>query len=498
MKAVILAAGIGSRLRPITNDKPKTLVEVNNKPMLDYIIESINSAGIKDIILCIGYKATKIINHCETKYPNLNFIYVENKEYECTNNMYSLFLARDFLNEDILLMNADLVFDNKILSELILEKTSSVAVDKGKYLEESMKVIVENSYIKGISKKISPQESYGCSIDVYKIVEKDLDLIKQEMHNIINVQKNRNQWTEVTLDNLFREGKLIAKPLNIKGKKWFEIDDFEDLGQAEILFNRNIDELKDKKVFFIDRDGTITLGNEIIPGVDKFISKLRQKNKKFYVLTNNSSRTPKEHFEKLKEIGLEITEDNILVSIQSALTYLQKKEIKDIYFVANTNVSNYILEQGFNYNDKDPQALLLTYDDELTYEKLRKFVILARKGIPYYATHSDIVCPTPNGDIPDIGTFIKIIEMSNGLIPNKIFGKPDKNIIDGELQKYDFKEKDVVIIGDRLYTDIKLAENSDITSILVLSGETKREDYENSSVRANIVVSNLDVIVDYL
>ncbi|HPN54302.1 MAG TPA: HAD-IIA family hydrolase [Candidatus Moranbacteria bacterium] len=491
MKAIILAAGVGSRLRPMTDKKPKTLIKVNGKPMLGYIIDSLTENGVREIVICTGYKSSQIVNFCENNYPSINFSFVENKEFEETNNMYSLFLAKKHLKGNVILMNADLVFDAGIIGGLVKQKRTVVAVDKGRYLEESMKVIVKNGIIKSISKKIIEKEAYGCSIDIYKIDKKDTNTLILEMNRIININRDRNQWTEVMLDNLFSSGKIVANPFNIGKNRWYEIDNYEDLGAAEVLFNEKIEELKNKKIFFIDRDGTLTIENETISGALDFINVLKKKNRKFFVATNNSSRTPKEHLARFNKIGLGLKECNILVSSASAVAFLKQKKIKKVFWVANKNVSKYFSEEGLKYEEKNPEAILLTYDDEINYQKIQKLTNFVRKGIPYYATHMDVVCPAKDGVIPDIGTFIKIVEMTTGILPNKFFGKPDKSFIDPILKKYGFTYRDAVIIGDRLYTDMKLAENSPITSVLVLTGETKREDCEFAENKIDIIISNL-------
>ncbi len=498
MKAVILAAGVGSRLRPLTNVKPKTMVQVNGKPMLGYLLDNLLENGIQQIVLCVGYKAETIINYCKHEYPTLNFTFVHNTDYAITNNMYSLYLARDHLNEDIILMNADLVFDSSIIKYLKEHKGSCVAVEEGTYNEESMKVTVSDNIITGISKKINKEDAYGCSIDVYKICKEDLSTLLSEMDDIIVNKNDRNQWTEVLLDNLFKSKKLIAKPSSVPKNSWFEIDNFDDLAQAELLFNEKIKELKNKKIFFIDRDGTLTLGDRIMAGSNSFLELLSFKNKIFYILTNNSSKTPRQHYEQFNRAGLKLKEHNVLVSLQPTLLYLKQEGFTNLFWVANERVSKYIREQGFVFDDSNPQAVLLTYDDEINYAKLKKIISFIRKGYPYYATHLDTLCPTNEGLIPDIGTFIQVIETATGSLPNKTFGKPNLDFIKPILDKHGLCEKDAVIIGDRLYTDIKLAENSEMTSVLVLTGETKREDYEFSDVDADIIVPDLKTLGNYL
>ncbi len=498
MKAVLLAAGIGSRLRPITNEKPKTLVEVNGKPIISYLLDSLKKNNIKDIIVCIGFKSENVINYCETNYPDLNFYFIENKNFDKTNNMYSFYLAKKYLDDDIILMNADIIFDDVILRDLKQQKKTSIAVDKGRYNDESMKIVVDEGKIKSISKKIAKDKAYGCSIDLYKINKKDLFLIIAEMERIIENNKDLNQWVEVVLDNLFKNQEIIAAPFNINPAKWYEIDDFNDLYDAEILFNNKIQYLKNKKIFFIDRDGTLSLENEIIQGSPEFIDHLKKNNKIIYILTNNSSNTPKKHLEKVKEMGLNVDLENILVSIEPALNFLKENGFTNLYWVANKDVSEHIKSEGFVFNEKNPKAILLTYDTEINYKKLEKTVNLIRKGLPYYATHKDIVKPTKEGCVPDIGTFIKLIEMTTGKLPNKTFGKPEKSFIESTLKKHNMDFKDAVVIGDRIYTDIMLAKNSEMMSVLVLTGETKREDYEKSTIKADITIKNLEKIINFI
>lgn len=238
MKAIILAAGIGSRLKPLTNAKPKTLVRVNNKPIISYILDSLYINGIKDIVICIGYRSSQIIGYCKDNYPFLTFTFIQNDQFQDTNNMYSLYLARKFLNDDLILMNADLVFDNQIIKRIVSQTDTCVAVDRGCYMEESMKVIVFNGIITRISKKIDKSSSYGCSIDIYKINKIDSFKLLQEIERIVNVDNNKNQWTEVALDNLFYSKKIKARPFDIKNSIWCEIDDHSDLERAESLLKK--------------------------------------------------------------------------------------------------------------------------------------------------------------------------------------------------------------------------------------------------------------------
>jgi len=499
MKAIILAAGAGTRLSPLTNKIPKSLVKISGKPILGYQIENLIKNNIKNIIICVGYKADAIINFCKNNYPTADFDFVLNKNYKKTNNMYSLFLARRFLNREVLIMNGDVIFSSKIISATIKNNKSSIATDVGRYIGESMKVKIDSEgFICDISKQIKKEEAYGCSIDLYKFQKDDLSMIKQELNRIINKERKLNQWTEVLLQRLFKVKKLRIKPLNIRDEKWCEIDDFDDLNTAEKMFNKNFKEIARKKLFFIDGDGTLLVGNTKIKGADEFISYLTKKKILFYVLTNNSSKTKKEHYNKFKLLGFDIKENNILFSTDSLINFLSENKIKNIYLLANKNVSDYFVSKGFNLDFREPEAIVLTYDTEINYKKLVRATSLIRQGLPYFATHIDKLCPTEKGPVPDIGTFIEVLKASTGRVPDRTFGKPSPELITPILKDYNFTLKDYIIIGDRLYTDIKMANDLGILSVLVLSGETKREDVESSKIKPNIIVQNINELGDFI
>jgi len=239
MKAIILAAGVSLRLRPLTNDTPKTLLHVDNKPIISYTLDSLLKNCVKDVIVCVGYKASQIIDFCKSNYPQLNFIFVKNNEYDKTNNMYSLYLARKYFDDDIILFNGDSIHEHKIIEKMLKQEKTSIAVDRQSYDKESMKIFVDNKgRIMKMSKEIKPESCYGCSVDVFKIIKNDLKNLTQELERIIEKQKNRNEWIEVMLENLFRTGIIDASPVDISGLDWYEIDTHDDLKNARSLFSK--------------------------------------------------------------------------------------------------------------------------------------------------------------------------------------------------------------------------------------------------------------------
>ena len=233
MKALILAAGLGSRLAPITDNVPKSMVPVNGKPILVKQIENLLNNSVNDITVITGYKSEVIEELVRNNYPFINII--KSKDYINTNNMYSAYLAKNKLyGEGFLMMNADVYYDDIVITELLKEKyVNAIVTDIGTYNEESMKVTEENGRLVSISKQIDKEEALGCSIDVYKFSPKAGKAFFDKCSEYIDEKKELKLWSEVALNAILNEVDFIACPL--KGR-WVEIDNHEDLAMATNLF----------------------------------------------------------------------------------------------------------------------------------------------------------------------------------------------------------------------------------------------------------------------
>ncbi|MHA1240708.1 MAG: sugar phosphate nucleotidyltransferase, partial [Promethearchaeota archaeon] len=294
-----MSAGIGSRLKPITNEKPKCLVNVCSKPILQHQIDIFyNDDRFDEIIIVIGYMADLIRNLIKTFYNNdPKIILVENKDFLTTNNMYSLFLTKDYIKNSFLLMNGDVILNPEIIREIIkFPAENAIAVDVGQYNKESMKVIQKGDLLIDISKEITKKDALGSSIDFYKFSKKGKDIFFSKMEEIIVKRNNANQWTEVAIQELLNSKTLEMRAYDIKGKAWVEIDNFNDLYEAEIKFNNKISKLKEKKVFFFDLDGTIYIEGELFEGIHDLINFMIGFGSKFFFLSNNSSFSTEEYF----------------------------------------------------------------------------------------------------------------------------------------------------------------------------------------------------------
>ena len=235
MKAIILAAGRGTRLKPLTNKTPKALVEISGKPILQWQIEAYLFSGIKEseIFVVGGYKSEKIKSFLKKYYPKVNLII--NNSYKTTNNMYSLYLAsKNLIKDDIIVSNGDCIYDFEIVREFVnFGFCNSIACDVGKYNKENMKVYVEGGKIRSISKNISQEEAYGLSVDLYKISSKNIEDFLEVIKTIL--KEDKQLWAEEALNVFVKKHEMY--PFDINKRLWFEIDTLEDLKAAHALFS---------------------------------------------------------------------------------------------------------------------------------------------------------------------------------------------------------------------------------------------------------------------
>lgn len=233
MKALILAAGLGTRLAPITNVKPKSLVPVNGKPILFKQIENLQINGVNDITIVSGYKADILEKVVREIFPKIKI--VESVDYASTNNMYSAYIAREAIGDSaFLMMNADVFYDASVIEALLTDEAeNAIVTDIGTYIEESMKVVEENGRLVKISKTIKPEEALGVSIDVYKFSKDAGKAFFNKCTEYIEDKKELKMWSEVALNDILPE--VVFKACPLMGR-WLEIDNHDDLAAAEKLF----------------------------------------------------------------------------------------------------------------------------------------------------------------------------------------------------------------------------------------------------------------------
>ena len=494
---VILAAGVGSRLRPITNSIPKPLVTIAGRPIIDYQFEAYRKAGISELVVVVGYEGSKIRDYCK-HIKDLNITIIDNTDYENTNNMYSFYLAKEIIgNRPFILNNGDVALEAQILSKLLTEtEESSIAVDTSEFNDESMKIAIDsNGYVCDISKTLTEEFSAGCSIDFYKFNSKDgLKLIRHVEH-IIEVNKNLKDWTEVALREVTASKDIRLSPIDISGRSWCEIDNHQDLAHADRMF-ANISSLVPKlKAIFFDLDGTVYVGGRPVPGAAEAIHELRQGDRRIFFLSNNSSKSPKDYVSILTKMGVAVSESEIILSTHALTNYLNNNSVASVYVLGTESLKNTLTDNGINVYSSSPEYVVLGYDTELKYNKMVEACAHINRGVDIIATHSDIFCPSEAGPIPDVGAMMEAIRLTTGKSPVKIFGKPNNIMVDNILNEFNLKPSEVLIVGDRLDTDIRMANLVGAHSLLVMSGATSRDELQSSNVHPTYILNSIADIV---
>lgn len=261
---------------------------------------------------------------------------------------------------------------------------------------------------------------------------------------------------------------------------------------------KNLKKLTGKKIFILDLDGTFYLGNRLIDGSLAFIEKLKKTGREFMFFTNNSSRTAEDYIKKLSGMGLKITGNQIATSADVTINYLKKYyKDKTIYLLATPIVEKQFIDSGIKINENNADAVVVSFDKSLTYEKLSLACSLIRNGCSFIATHPDINCPTEDSFEPDCGSMCALISASTGVKP-KYLGKPYRETVDFIVERTGYKLDEIMFIGDRLYTDIATGYNRGASSLLVLSGETSAADLEKSDIKPDFVFENLGKVAEAL
>ena len=261
--------------------------------------------------------------------------------------------------------------------------------------------------------------------------------------------------------------------------------------------------IKNIKCFLFDMDGTINLGDEIIPSMVGFFDKLTDAGRKYYLLTNNSSRSHEHYVEKMNRLGVPVTRNEVLISTDAFTNWMQKKKPHAKLFVLGTpQLLKIIAEAGFtltNTLEEETDYVVVGFDQTLTYERLTIACRLIDKGVPYVATHPDVRCPIEGGEfIPDTGAMLELIKTATGKSPEVICGKPFVHMMDVALDKTGFKKEELAMVGDRLATDIAFGLNNDFLSIMVLTGEATMADVEKGSIKPDVILNNASEILKYL
>jgi choline kinase len=234
MNAIILAAGQGTRIRSVHGEHPKCLIEVDHTTILDHQLEALSRAGIDDIAIVVGYEKEQIIEHVKSRKPAVTqrIRFFENPAFAITNNIYSLWLALEWLRGDsFVVLNADVIFDPEILSAAVRSSAPiSMIVDR-LWRDETMKVVVEGDQVIRMGKKISREEFSGTYIGITAFSKSIEERFFRTLNELISAGQV-NEFFNVAVQKLANEGVRVGYTVT-DGLAWAEIDDPVDLTFAQ-------------------------------------------------------------------------------------------------------------------------------------------------------------------------------------------------------------------------------------------------------------------------
>lgn len=264
---------------------------------------------------------------------------------------------------------------------------------------------------------------------------------------------------------------------------------------------KSANKLKEKTLYLLDMDGTIYNENEIFDGTLEFLEEIERRGGQYVFITNNSSKSVEDYVQKVRAMGIKAEYENFYTSGQATAMYLKENYPNQVVYCMGTkSLIKELREAGIEVvTEVDERAgvVLIGFDTENTSEKIRNTCIMLGRDVAYLATNPDLVCPVSFGYIPDCGSMSIMLKNATGKEPFFI-GKPEPIMVNCVLKKLNCKREDAVIVGDRLYTDIKTGANAQVDTICVLSGEASMEDILQGEVEPTYIFKSVKEIYEGL
>ena len=259
--------------------------------------------------------------------------------------------------------------------------------------------------------------------------------------------------------------------------------------------------LKQIRHLALDLDGTLYVGRTLFEFTLGFLQTVRRLGIGCTFLTNNSSQSDREYVVKLNEMGIEAELGDIYTSANGTIDYLRHdshlKDCKRLFVLGTQGLQDQFTQAGFTVGDTtvcdtEPEVVVVGLDTGLVYDRLALAAYWIQQDKPYLATHPDLVCPTDQALVlPDCGAICQLLRAATGRMPDTVLGKPNVAMLDGVRQRLGLKRSQIAMVGDRIYTDIAMARNAGILGVLVLSGEARADDLEETSDRPDMVVEDV-------
>lgn len=257
-----------------------------------------------------------------------------------------------------------------------------------------------------------------------------------------------------------------------------------------------MENLRKKKGFIIDMDGVIYHGTRLLPGAQEFVTWLQENHKKYLFLTNSPERSPRELSQKLARMGIEVDEPHFYTSALATALFLKSQcPGGRVFVIGEAGLTNALYDAGFIMDDYNPDYVIMGETRSYAYERIEKAIRLVLNGARLIGTNPDLTGPTESGITPACRSLIAPIERATGREAYYI-GKPNPLMMRGGLHLLGTTREETAIVGDRMDTDIVAGVESELDTVLVLSGVTSRNDVDRFPYRPHYILNGVGDIPD--
>ena len=242
----------------------------------------------------------------------------------------------------------------------------------------------------------------------------------------------------------------------------------------------------------VDMDGVLYLGDQPMPGLPVFFAFLREHGIGFRLVTNNATLTPDLYVRKMARMGVTVEQGDVLTTSIATAEYLAARYPpgSHVYAIGEEGLMVALQGAGMVLSRSDPVAVVVSFDRDVTYAKLREATLLIRSGVPFIATNTDLTLPVPEGQVPGAGMIVAAVAVASGQEP-LVIGKPEPLLMEQAMARMGATPATTAALGDRLETDIVSAQRAGLLGILALSGATDRTQLANSDIEPDMVVDDI-------
>jgi NagD protein len=259
--------------------------------------------------------------------------------------------------------------------------------------------------------------------------------------------------------------------------------------------------LRELRHIVLDMDGTIYLGNRLFETTLPFLDALDDLGIGHTFISNNNSRSRADYALHLQGMGIPARCDQIFTSAHGTLAYFQAHlpQIARVFVLGMPGLVEDLEHGGLVVSDSQPEAVIVGFDRNLTYDRLAQTAYWITQGLPYVATHPDLVCPTDQPIVlPDCGAICALLQAATDRAPDHVPGKPDPAMLAGVMREQGVGPAQTAVVGDRIYTDMQMALDTGALAILTLTGEATAQQASQSPNPPDLVVTGLDDLADRL